>query len=495
MLNGQVVNVPRLKDKSSGRCAYTCVLPSVMASQPLHVALPTELWEDIIDALSSNFPTLRACALTQRAWVPRTRRHLFKAVSLKGVDRCRGFQHIIHSSSSIGTGVAQCVRDVTLTEVRLRLDVPEDPEASDIPLLEEVLSALPNVDCLRLVGADVKCRPKMQVGDALDDEYPDKLPQSLFTLPRLQTLHVMSTTLDSASDIMLLLIAFPQASCLHLRELRPPLQSLLLHGPARLPTSRNATSDSVICTRELSIASSTHPVPLWVLSVLRQPPFKCAFQKLFWGWSSDRAEESSFQGMVVEAKDTLEELTVHCAARSGLFETIDLSQHSRLKVLTVVVIRSQIVDSPTYKFQPTFMEFLSRTPNSLRALHFPITQSVPSDGIPQWSFMDWPSFDDTLALVHKRNPHLVVSIIWTFGVERGDKRWAPRVVKSLVVLPLLSWLQRSLLAGLRVHLVFGFLLLVPKGPPGQSILLLKGLPNLCYYWKLEEVQKETGALV
>ncbi|KAH9926814.1 uncharacterized protein B0H18DRAFT_1005721 [Fomitopsis serialis] len=465
-----------------------------MGSQPLHVALPPELWDDIIDELSSNFPTLRACALTQRAWVPRTRRYLFKAVSLKGVDRCRAFQYIIHSSSSTGTGVAQCVRDVTLTEVRLHLDVPEDPVASDVPLLEEVLSALPNVNCLRLVGVDVKCRPKMHTGDALDDEYPDKPPQSLFTLPRLQTLHVMSTTLDSASDILLLLIAFPQVSCLHLRELRPPLQSLLLHGPARLPANRNATSDSKICIREMSIASSTHPVPLWVLSVLRQPPFKCAFQKFVWGWSSDRAEETSFLGMVDEAKDTLEELTVHCAANSGLLETMDLSQHSLLKFLGVVLIRSQTVDLPTYKFPPTFLVFLSRTPNSLRALHVPIIQTLLSNGAPQWSFMDWPRFDETLALLHKRNPHLVVSIVLTLGLERGNKHWAPRVVKSLVVRPLLSRLHCSLLAGLHVRLVFGFVALVPKERPGFSVLVPKKPPKVCYLWKLEEF-KDANTLV
>ncbi|KAH9917296.1 uncharacterized protein B0H18DRAFT_1034819 [Fomitopsis serialis] len=382
-----------------------------MDSQPLH--------------LSSNFPTLRACALTQRAWVSRTRRYLFKA----------SITNIIHSSSSTGTGVAQCVRD--------------DPEASDIPLLE-------------------------------------KPPQSLFTLLRLQTLHVMSTTLDSASDILLLLIAFPQVSCLHLRELRPPLQSLLLHGPARLPASRNATSDSKICIREMSIASSTHPVPLWVLSVLRQPPFKCAFQKFVWGWSSDRAEETSFLGMVDEAKDTLEELTVHCAANSGLLETMDLSQHSLLKFLGVVLIRSQTVDLPTYKFPPTFLVFLSRTPNSLRALHVPIIQTLLSNGAPQWSFMDWPRFDETLALLHKRNPHLVVSIVLTLGLERGNKHWAPRVVKSLVVRPLLSRLHCSLLAGLHVRLVFGFVALVPKERPGFSVLVPKKPPKVCYLWKLEE---------
>ncbi|KAH9916156.1 uncharacterized protein B0H18DRAFT_1124452 [Fomitopsis serialis] len=208
-----------------------------MEPQTLHIALPPELWDPIVDELSSDRSALRAFSLTQRAWVASTRRRLFKAIELRGTERCERFRDILISSSSVGTGVAQWVSDVTLSVVRLRLDVPEDAEASDIPLLEETLSRLPNVDSLQLYDVDVKCGPESQTdGDArLEEGYPDRPLRSLFTLPKLRLLALKSISFGSPFDTMLLISAFPQISSLNFLYLyHPRLDVDPTHWPPQL---------------------------------------------------------------------------------------------------------------------------------------------------------------------------------------------------------------------------------------------------------------------
>jgi len=229
-----------------------------------------------------------------------------------GVDRCRQFRDMLRSSSSTGTGITRCVREVVLTKVRLRLDVPEDPEASDIPLLEEIFSTLPNVTHLLLDNVVVECMPETHSGDALDDGYPDKPLRSLFTMPRLRTLYIDSVSLRSASDAVLLLAAFPQVSSLYLRDPQMPR----VYGPVRWPPElpENRKADSMICIRELTVERCICTGPL--LTALRHPPFKCAFRKLDWDMAYHEEEEGHFQELVDESRATLKNFVVYWFADS-----------------------------------------------------------------------------------------------------------------------------------------------------------------------------------
>ncbi|KAH9917333.1 uncharacterized protein B0H18DRAFT_38795 [Fomitopsis serialis] len=123
--------------------------------------LPHELWELIIDELSSDRPALRACGLTQWAWVLPTRRHLYRELSLwrASVYGQKPFRPILSRSRAIGTGIAGCVRAVSLVGVHLYLGATaEDGDMgnTDIPALETILSELPNVARLRLIEVDFK---------------------------------------------------------------------------------------------------------------------------------------------------------------------------------------------------------------------------------------------------------------------------------------------------------------------------------------------------
>ena len=226
--------------------------------------LPPELWDHVIDELSSDPPSLRVCGLTQRAWVSSTRRHLFKAIRIRGSADCKCFRDILLSSATLGTGISQHVSDVTLTKVRLRLGFSADSVTTDVPLLEEIFSNLPDVVCLRLDDVDVSYAPAQRVMSRRPDSYPVKPLQSLFTLPRLQTLHLVSLVLESPFDTILLVAAFPQVSILHLlcclHMDRAPVR-----WPPQLP--ENEEPEQLTCIRELTVAAMTETAR--VLGALR----------------------------------------------------------------------------------------------------------------------------------------------------------------------------------------------------------------------------------
>ncbi|KZT70407.1 hypothetical protein DAEQUDRAFT_204392 [Daedalea quercina L-15889] len=421
---------------------------NIMESYAPLIALPPELWDHVIGELSSDPPSLRACGLTQRTWVSSTRRHLFKEIELKGSADCRRFRDILLLSAALGTGIAQHVCDITLSKIRLRLGFSADSVTTDVPLLEEILSSLPNVICLRLDDVDVSyapARPSTRVHG-----YPDKPLQSLFTLPRLQTLYLVALVFNSPFDTMMLLAAFPQASSLHLRFC-VHMDGAPMHWPPQLP--ENEETDQLMCIRELTVAAMTETA--CVMSALRQPPFSCALRKLQWSQFSTDDEDSLLLDIVQEVEGTLEELEIHCAAGSELFEKMDLSNHRHLISLRVAAMR--MMDTEPIEFHPSFPTFLSRTPISLRALHLPISLALSrTDGIVPWSIVDWTKCDEALRFVHSRNPLLVAYLRLYFGLRQDGR--LPETVQ-----PLTSRFSSALRAGVRVRLVVGGYIPGPGG--------------------------------
>ncbi|KAH9917301.1 uncharacterized protein B0H18DRAFT_1123651 [Fomitopsis serialis] len=366
-----------------------------MEAQISQTALPPELWDHVVNELSDDRLALQACGLTRRVWVASTRRHLFRAIELEESEGCERFRDILVSSSSVGTGVARYVYDVTLRLVRLRLDVPEDAEASDIPLLEETLSRLPNVDRLQLFDVNVKYRSDVQTNDGLDQGHPDRPLRSLLTLPKLRTLCLTLILFDSPFDTMFLLAAFPQVSSLQLRNL------VQMGG---VPTRWRPQLPGNMCIRGLDVADVDLTAIVPFLNMLRHPPFICALQKLTWLLYPRADEVSLLMEMVGEAEGTLEELEIRCAPNSDLFEKMDLSQHSRLKSLRVKF--SKLTNDAPPPFHHSLPSFLSRTSNNLRALHLSVDSSLFPHETPPWPLAGLPSLDEALTRLHKRNPYL-----------------------------------------------------------------------------------------
>ncbi|KAH8093197.1 hypothetical protein BXZ70DRAFT_909186 [Cristinia sonorae] len=75
--------------------------------------LPVELWETIIDFCAyearraSNMRLLHACALTCRAWLQRSRLHLYATIHLQNEDQLQHFLSLVRSNPEAGTFVRE----------------------------------------------------------------------------------------------------------------------------------------------------------------------------------------------------------------------------------------------------------------------------------------------------------------------------------------------------------------------------------------------------
>ncbi|KAI0757838.1 hypothetical protein C8Q80DRAFT_124428 [Daedaleopsis nitida] len=62
--------------------------------------VPIEAAEDIIDELQDDHPSLRNCALTCQAWLPRSRAHLFRTVHIANLAQSTSLRNILTLTSS-----------------------------------------------------------------------------------------------------------------------------------------------------------------------------------------------------------------------------------------------------------------------------------------------------------------------------------------------------------------------------------------------------------
>ncbi|KAI0747257.1 hypothetical protein C8Q80DRAFT_1072062, partial [Daedaleopsis nitida] len=63
--------------------------------------VPVEVAEGVIDGLQDDHPSLRSCALTCQAWLPRSRAHLFRTVHILDLAQSTSLRDILTSSSTL----------------------------------------------------------------------------------------------------------------------------------------------------------------------------------------------------------------------------------------------------------------------------------------------------------------------------------------------------------------------------------------------------------
>ncbi|OCH88390.1 hypothetical protein OBBRIDRAFT_90751 [Obba rivulosa] len=106
--------------------------PSQLSVGP---TLPLELWDDVIDYFGEpvDRPTLLSCALVCRAWLPRSRRHLFRTVYVRTSRQLRRLSRALDKSQDI----CPLVREFTVC--------PDEEAAEMLSRGLDLLSRLPCV--------------------------------------------------------------------------------------------------------------------------------------------------------------------------------------------------------------------------------------------------------------------------------------------------------------------------------------------------------------
>ncbi|KAH9936910.1 hypothetical protein B0H21DRAFT_59553 [Amylocystis lapponica] len=193
--------------------------------------LPPELLDRIIDFLYDDPAGLKACSITCRTCVPRTRFHLFHTTSLIGLrDDFTRFAQLLASSPALGL----YVRTLSVTFL----------PKFDYSLFSDITMHLGNVRSLTLVGVDI---------------YVDKMLLSRIGIVE----HLaMWASFRTSADVCALFHAFPHVSNLHVGSLAYPESDLMHELTPSLPTVplRRIRVDKG-CTPLLQ-EMLTHPLPL-----------------------------------------------------------------------------------------------------------------------------------------------------------------------------------------------------------------------------------------
>lgn len=147
--------------------------------------LPAELRDFVIDHLQDDGATLHACSLICRAWLPRSRYHIFRRVQIEPGRRGIAFRALLEGNPDLG----KYVQDVEISgsgqdlpvERRIRIEWPtlrpgpveRSAEGSSISWLESILpdsaKVLQRVSCLRLVALHIST----ELVDVLQRRFPD----------------------------------------------------------------------------------------------------------------------------------------------------------------------------------------------------------------------------------------------------------------------------------------------------------------------------------
>ncbi|KAF8530692.1 hypothetical protein JB92DRAFT_2782395, partial [Gautieria morchelliformis] len=163
-----------------------------MSSSSMKYILPGELIDQVIDHLHDDSPSLRACCITCRAWVPSSRFHIFHDIVLPA-KRADALALILETSPHI----APLVRSLAI--------INPWPDAK-YNYLDAVIPAIaPKLT--RLKTLRLRCV-------TLTKQDPKVLSALIHNFSTLQELHIPSATFNSFRDFAALIVAHPFLECL-----------------------------------------------------------------------------------------------------------------------------------------------------------------------------------------------------------------------------------------------------------------------------------------
>ena len=165
----------------------------MLEPDPFPSTLPLETEEDIIDQLSDYVPALRHCALTCRAWLPRSRFHLLRSVHIKSGQELEAFSDMLDAYPDRRLRV----RSVTMA--------PEYKESNPRRLLETFPAALlaiaPNLCSWEVTQASMR-------STARDILFFHNTTLTRLRYSSIEELHLCSVRLGSLAELIRLVMAF-----------------------------------------------------------------------------------------------------------------------------------------------------------------------------------------------------------------------------------------------------------------------------------------------
>lgn len=167
--------------------------------------MPTEVYEGIIDALGPDCATLAQCALTCRAWLPRSRYNLYRRTTLRSQAQLSSFSQTLHNSP---VGSEPCPADIVEELILWPMGITQRmfvnsaciTLAGDLPRLKELSITLDH-DLSHF-------RRAMRLDFSL--------PIHIASFPNLKRLRLHNTVLNSFMTLGRAIVALPNLSSLDL---------------------------------------------------------------------------------------------------------------------------------------------------------------------------------------------------------------------------------------------------------------------------------------
>ncbi|KAH9939830.1 hypothetical protein B0H21DRAFT_32297 [Amylocystis lapponica] len=369
--------------------------------------LPPELWDLIIDFFQYDHPSLLACSLASRSWLPRTRFLLFQDARITSEQKYLEFESIIEASPEI----AGLVRT-------LKWNPPDDLPAYDW-LHRELFRILKVLDKVE----------KLYISYWRAPELSEDMKQDLSTVlvfPMVTTLCFSYLELPHKDDLVRILRACPRLHELKFIECKrsdgpvpsPAPRDIL---PPETPSALVPTAMTMI--NSLEWASSD----LYIVECLLQGPFTLNLRSLrirhdFESIDPIELHALYAQRLIRAAGASLEELTIDLAPHlPPLEEYIDLSHNPSLVSLGLFEIE---LSAQEYK---EGWDVLLR---ALASIHSPHLEEITmmfrmklETHEEDLDTLDWGELDRLLThLVHDR-PELTVVVIFDVSPSADPAAW------------------------------------------------------------------------
>ncbi|KAH9835317.1 uncharacterized protein C8Q71DRAFT_113496 [Rhodofomes roseus] len=394
--------------------------------------LPPELWEQVIDHLWNDTPTLRECSLTCRVFFTSSRYHLFYRIELCSQLACLCFRDALDSSSAAGTDIALYVKIINIVGLPL-CRLGDQYDSGNALLLHDIITRLPNVSELQLDNVDLDVHLPM---DYLETGEELQSFSHLFPLPDLKSLRLSSVMVHSIHDITRLIAAFPRLSTLNIER------ALWWQDNSDSPLAPTELEDARGTLQHLGhLSLFTVPSPIDLLRRIQRFPSLQATRQF--GWTTYVADEKRILlGLLRDSASSIRVLDLVTRYDCNIFADLDASEYANVQSLDLnLAASSHDLDA----FCPSLPPFLTQfDATNLRELTLGFSLFRPTNMY--WTFVDWAAMDAALVQLHARKPSLTVLIRIAFVPAAG----LSDNVTADIAAPLVEYLPHTLRAQTRV---------------------------------------------
>lgn len=221
------------------------------------LVMPIEIHERVIDAVRTNYTTLLQCALTCRAWLPRSRYNLFCRPILRSVVQLSLFLRTLRNHPP--SGLEPLPTEIT-EELTLAPAAPTVPPTFVHSACALLAGFVPRLKKLNIVFSPSQCR-NFRYGNRLD--LPPRMIAYIAQFPALTHLTFRDIELTSFMALARLIVALPSLSALALCNVSWPKVSLI---PSTSPfTQRNWLKLEHIMVRRTATSVGTAYSPSLIL--------------------------------------------------------------------------------------------------------------------------------------------------------------------------------------------------------------------------------------